>query len=254
MRTRKIALGLLICVCITSIVIADSIKYVPKGPNDTAEFEKGLYELLPIYAWGVYPSDKILSKGVSEKDLDPNTASRMSQYKEKIDIWLTRVLKEELKPNKFNRADWLGIRKLRGGTDYIVGKFVSTTKESATIEFQADDRNIALTINSPLLFVAEANELSDSQILDFITKILNIPQEKISKISVEKHFANLGGINICYGKMRCEWDERKSPLNEQDWWSYIPFWYVKGKIFVSISTIEGGKGNFPVSPKNTWSF
>jgi len=257
MKTHQITRGLLSCICITTALAANSIKYVPKGPKETAEFEKGLYQLLPGYVHGIYPKAAVLANGVSEKDLSPKNATRMIQYKKKIQTWLTRVLKIALKPEQLNKGDWLGIRKLHLDTDYIVGGFVSAAKGSTTyrdavVEFQADDRSIDLTITSPLLFAADANGLSDVQIRNLASKILNIHKKKVSRINVEKHFTTLAGIDLCYGKMRCEWNERKPDYSKREWWSYIPFWYIKGKMFVHISTIEWKKGELPASAKSTW--
>lgn len=264
MKTQKIALSVLNYICITSIVMANAIEYIPKGPKETEEFEKGLYKSLPVYICGIYPKGTILATGVSETNLPPEKAARLTQYKDKVEIWLTRILKKELKPKIFNRGDWLGIRKLRWDTDYIVGRFVGASEEfpykGAIVEFQADDRSMDLTITSPLLLTADANGLSDANILNFTSKILNIPQEKLNKIKVEKHFIAVAGIDLCNGKMQCEWDERDEKywstdeLVKRKWWSYIAFWYIKGKMVVHISTIDWEKGEFPASTKSTWVF
>ena len=261
MKTQKIALSALSYICITSIVMTNVAEYIPKGPQETENFEKGLYELLPGYVCGIYPKAAILATGVSEKDLPPESAERMTRYKEKIEAWLTRVLRKQLWPKRFDKSDWLGIRKLHWDTDYIVGRFVSIAEEptykGTIVEFQADGRSMDLTITSPSLFVADANALSDLQIRNFTSKILNIPQEKVNKIEVEKQFATLAGIDLCYGKMRCEWDERNwghEDLIKREWWSYIPFWYIKGKMFVSVSTIEWKRGERPASAKSNWAF
>jgi len=208
-----------------------------------------------------------LAKGVSEKNLPPENAARLTEYKKIIETWLTRVLHVELKPKQFNKGDWLGIRKLHWDTDYIVGRFVSAAEESlykgAIVEFQASDRSMDLTITSPSLLSADANGLSDAKILSFTSNILNIPQEKLNKIKIEKHFITVAGIDLCNGKMQCEWDERDErdekywscdELIKREWWSYIAFWYIKGKMVLSISTIEWRKGDLPASTKSSWEF
>jgi len=264
MKPEKIALSVLNYICITSIVMANAIEYIPKGPKETEEFEKRLYELLPGYVCGIYPKDAILAKGVSEKNLPPESAARLAEYKKIIETWLNRVLHVKLKPKRFNKGDWLGIRKLHWDTDYIVGRFVSASEEfpykGAIVEFQADDRSMDLTITSPLLLTADANGLSDANILNFTSKILNIPQEELNKIKIEKYYITVAGIDLCNGKMQCEWDERDEKywrpdeLIKREWWSYIAFWYIKGKMVVHISTIEWKKGDLPASTKSSWVF
>jgi len=257
MKSHQIIFRLVGCICITAGLAANSIKYVPKGPKETAEFEKGLYQLLPGYVHGIYPKPAILANGVSEKNLSSESSARIKTYKEKIQTWLTCVLRIELKPKQFNKADWLGIRRLHLDTNYIVGRFVSAAKASTTyggaiVEFQANDRSIDLTIASPSLFAADANGLSDGQIRNLATKILNIPKEKVGRIDVEKHFTTLAGIDLCYGKMRCEWNEKIPDYSKRKWWSYIPFWYIKGKMFFDISMIDWKHP--PATARGRWKF
>jgi len=261
MKSHQISRSLLCCVCITIGLAANcnSIEYVPKGPTETEGFEKGLYQLLPGYVHGIYPKASLLADGVSEESLSPQDAMRMTQYKKEIESWLNRVLRIELKPKQFSRPDWLGIRKLHLDRAYIVGRFTSPAKEAssyrdAVVEFQADDRSISLTMSSGLLFAADANGLSSLQISDLASKVLNIPHEKVSKIDVEKHLTTLAGVEVCYGKMRCEWNEREPDYTKRQWWSYIPFWYVKGRLFVNISTMAWKEKGLPASTKSSWVF
>ena len=257
MKAQKV-LELLSCILITSMAAAASPEYIAKGPRETEEFEKGLYEQLPVYLCGIYPRDAILGQGVSEGNLPPEIGERMKLYKKTIETWLTRVLVPGVKPAQFNRDGWLGIRKLRWDMNYIVGKFIGATKQApykgAVVEFQANDQSMELTVTCPSLLTADANSLSDAKILDFTSKILNIPEEKVSKTKIEKHFITVAGIDVCNGKMLCEWDPKHSPPEEREWWSHIPFWYVKGKFVLAVSIVDWKQGAPAKRRTGGWKF
>jgi hypothetical protein len=252
MKRIQITVIILICIFVANGTVAQTSEYVPVGSSETETFEKGLYGLLPVYVCGIYPKADKMKASVSWKNIP-------LKYTKKMGAWVNRVLKPELTPEQSDKSNWAGIRKIRWNQNYLVGRFVSSGKKgslykNASVEFQADDRSISLTITSDSLFPQDANDMSDTQILGSVIKVLNIPEDKTSKIDIEKHLCTVAGINVCYGKMRCEWNEKEPNDSEREWWSYVPFWYIKGKVFVHISTIEWKEGERPASATSTLEF
>lgn len=211
-------------------------EYVSSGPNETAALEEGLYECLPVYVCGIYPRADRMATGIGIEGVK-------EEYLDKVQTWLDRALTPGFMPTQVNKGGWVGITNLHWGIDYIVGKYSITRNDGAlangsTVEFQANDQTLGLTVISSYIFSVDAVKLKDGLIRDCVTNILKVPSDKVEKLDIEHHFKTIVDVNVCYGKIRCEWHERTSPQETRQWWSYIPFWYTKGKMFVAISTID----------------
>ena len=157
-------------------------------------------------------------------------------------------------PTELDPNNWLGVRKLYFNRNYVIGKFSSSSDPNTMMEFKGKYRILDITIHSKALFSKSASEMTSEKIKEIMTRILRIPREKTGKISVDSHIEKLADIDICYGKMFCEWSEKNNPFkSERRWWSYIPFWYMKGTIFVSITTVE--KDDLPhATIEERWPF
>jgi hypothetical protein len=245
MKINQTTRTLSVCIFVAAGTVSKASEYVPTGPAATANFEKELYNLLPGYVYGIFPKQEVLNRGVSKNDI-PLYWTQMTER------WLRQTLVPSLAPGPKTEIVMYGLPELRSSSDYIMGYYL-TDKNSelhSRVEFQATDRNLAITIfmNDK---IADINALSDEAILGILKKDTAVPEGKLSRISIEKTHKVLAGIPVCYGKMRCEFDERKDtgPDKEKNrqWWSYIPFWITEDKFFICISTIDWAKKKLPVS-------
>jgi hypothetical protein len=256
-RATRTCAAVLVWICVLCALspegLCDGDQYVVIGPPDTASIEKALCDLLPVYASGIWPREEKLSGAVKSSDINKNYISRIEES-------LGRVLKEDIRPTAslgvgdiYGTDKWVVVPELRWGSDFILGQFVSRNKEiQGNVEFQATDRDVTIAINSAKLFPSAGNDLDDTKVVEAICAILNIPQDKIGDLQIERHSAFLGDrkIPVCYGKIRCNWNERKPDDKTREWWSYMPFWIAKGKVCVSVSTIDWKKPDRPASGRS----
>lgn len=239
---RIISIGVAILLFLLTLqLMAESKKetYEPHGPAETAAIELALHKRLPVYAWGIWPrEDKF--EGAIEGDRLPK------RYINKLKIWLPRVLKKDFLPYEIKQNQWYGIRRLHACRDFVVGRF-QNSKQNTIIQFKANGVGLVITAISEQYFSEEIAQMTDVKIIKAVTKLLNYPEEKAQRITVEKHFEEVGKgaskILVCYGKLRdTGYDETKpaSPdgQNMRTWWNYIPFWITRGKICISTTTVK----------------
>lgn len=219
----------------------------PVGPRETERLEMELRNKMAGYNCAFWPRNEKLKNVVPGKLLP-------REYTDNIQIWLRRVLNPLLMSKELDPNNWVGARKLYFGRNHIIGKFYAGKDPNTLIEFKAAYRSLDITIQSKTLLNKSASEMTHEKIKEVIAKILSIPEEKKNKIEIDSHIEKLAGVDVCYGKMFCEWTEKSDPFKTQRrWWSYIPFWYKNGMMFVSITTVE--KGDLPQATcEERWSF
>lgn len=231
MKNVKIITYVIVAGLPLAVISAASKGYEPVGPAETALLEKALRNKMAGYNCAFWPRAEKLDKAILGKSLP-------KEYTDSIKKWLARVLQPDLVPKKLDPNDWLGVRKLYFNRNRIIGRF-PVADVNGVVEFKARYRGLSITIHSDMLFLTPASDMTSDKVTEMMTKILKIPEEKISKINIKSHIEKLANVDVCYGKMFCEWTETSSPFeSERQWWSYIPFWYMKGKMFVSITTVE----------------
>jgi hypothetical protein len=233
-RKKLLVSCMTLCLCY-NIGFSQQIEYEAIGPKETEQLEKELCNKMPGYNCAFWPRTEKLN------DALPGTIVP-KKYTDNIKNWLPRVLNSSLMTQQLDLNSWLGVRNLYFNRNCIIGKFYSVKDPNTLIEFKGAYRSLDITIYSTKLFNKSANEMSKEKIKDIITEILNFPQEKKDKIVLQEHIEKLADTDVFYGKLFCEWTLKSNPFEtKRFWWSYIPFWYTKGMLFVSITTVEGNE-------------
>lgn len=246
MYYKKTSLIVLLGILSTANVLLSSEpnNYIPRGPNEIANLEKGLYELLPTYVKGIYPKQEIIaSLSINEQNLKEDTQQRISGYKDDIEKWLKKVLVPELLPEEFDKNGWLCMHGLHWNNNYIIGRFSSSADNTnlykdANSMFQASRNKLAITVASDKICYFDPNTISDTELVSLILKILQIPKEKEQTIKIDRSLHNIDSTKLCHGKIRVDWDDEKSSIADRKWWSYIPFWYRAGTVYFDVYTID----------------
>jgi len=238
----------IVCMCFPCVAMDQQTEYVSHGPRESVELESALHGFLPGYTLGIAPRAEILERGMS-KDKIP------LPYVSKIETWISRVLRPEVKPNNPEEIVMLGIPKLHYNRDYIIGNIACDSCDASdrtkAVEFQADDRRMDLTIHSASVKVPQSGVWSGPEIVAVVTRFLDIPKAKIPHIVVDNHVATVEGIRMYYGRLQCEWNYLIPDDHKRcRWWSDIPFWMTDGIVYVSISTIDWEHGETPPVPVN----
>ncbi len=224
-------------------------KYVPSGEPNRVALEQALYDALPGYVRGIRPRAEILQRAIPKERLP-------ASYVKKVEERLKQVLRVKRKPKTHEDITMMGIPKLRWRSDFIVGYVPCDSCDAAdrsrAVEFQANFWAIGLTIHSQGVTVGDRGIPSAEEIVTIISRFLDIPQDKIPRITVERHVGEADGIRFCYGKLRCEWHESTPNESEQEWWSYIPFWMMDGTMHVDLPEVDWGPLGPPASANATW--
>lgn len=256
MKPGMLICSALVCFRVTGTASAEPRPYVPLGPPETADFERGLHKLLPVYADGVGICDSRWATGVKADRLSSKDAARLATYQTKIADWFDDIAVAELHPEKSKKATWPMFRKLRYRGTLILGRYSSRAADGpykgATVRFDASDRMLDLTVKSATLFSQPAEALSEGQLIEVLTKVLRIPVATIDEIVVDKRLDSVAGRQVCHGKAWCDWDDQP-PVQprawaDRKWWSVITFWYTKGQMFTSVYTWDFSSG----PPRRAW--
>lgn len=217
-------------------------EYAPVGPNATVAFEKSLFDLLPVYAFGVWPRIELYEKG----------SKPASHYISWVSKWVNRiVVRTPLKKDDFAKVkggefdndedlladDWRVCQELRFGNDFIVGHLYLNNPliTSKKMEFQVDTEQLILVASSEKF---RASSYNDQQIRKFLGQLLKIPEEVIPELKIESQNKRLedSGIVITYGEATWKFDKMNpTSTNDRRWWSYMPFWIANGKLCVAVS-------------------
>ncbi len=232
--------------CVISVVYGE-IDYKPTGPDQTVAFEKALLEASPGCVDGIFPRQEILNTGIPKNKILP-------RWIQMIETWLSKVLCPNYSPKPKTEITMYGLPELRWKSDYIVGYYLIIPEDSneltSRVEFQATDRDLSITIFM-VEKITDVNALSDDTVLQILEKYMAVPEDKLPKISIEKTHKVLAGVPVCYGKMRCEFHERRDIGPDKDkkrrWWSYMFFWITEDKFYISVSTIDWEKNGCPVA-------
>jgi hypothetical protein len=217
--------------------------FVLAGPPETASLEKELDKRLGGYAWGIWPRTEIIKSALLGKELP-------EQYIKRIREWLPIVIKKEYLPDKIDPNQFYGLPRLHGAGDFIIGE-LSNLKQDAVIQFQANGLGMVFTVTSEKYFPNDVNGISDAEIIQEITGLLNYPEDQIKSIKIDKKIEAMGDVDkkiiVCYGKLRSGgYDESKAPFrtpqgkmeNVPTWWNHMAFWIAKGKIFFSTTMVN----------------
>jgi len=220
--------------------------YTPHGSVSTQAFEVALYNLLPVYALGVEPSEE------KSRSAIPGEFLPQSYIHE-----ATRNIGMVLQPESMSRIpgglQFFGYRKLAWNTNVLIARY--TDREGRfTILFLCRARDLGIAVTSETLFPREASGLSQNDVIQSANKILNIPTDKLPKIHVWNNFAVLEGVPLSYGIMRCEWNELTPDVGQREWWSSVPYWITKGKMFVSVSTYDWKSHGRDASDEDPWKW
>jgi len=216
----------------TELIEKALLAYQYVGPKETEQLETALRRKMAGYNCAFWPRPEKLVNAVSGKDLP-------DAYKDNIQKWLPRILNPSLMPLELDPNDWVGVRNLYFSRNHIIGRFSPNNDPNTVIEFKAAYRSLDITIHSKNLFNKSASEITNEKIRNIFDSVLRIPSDKIEKIQKKSNVEKLANVDVYYGKMFCEWTEKSNPFtSERRWWSYIPFWYKEGTLFVSIATVE----------------
>jgi hypothetical protein len=227
--------------------LAASKDYQYVGSKETEQLEGAFRNKMAGYNCAFWPRPEKRMNAVSGKDLP-------EAYKDAIRKWIPCILNPSLMPIELDPNSWLGIRKLYFDRNYIIGRFSSGSDPNTIVEFKGSSHCLDITIQSKNLFDKLAGEISNEKVRGIISNIVRIPAEKFEKIEIKSNIEKMADVEVCYGKMFCEWTEKSNPFeSERRWWSYIPFWYKEGTLFISVTTIE--KDELPHATTNErWPF
>ncbi|MHC4867715.1 MAG: hypothetical protein ACYTEX_26895 [Planctomycetota bacterium] len=259
MSVVVVVLALLSCAQLMGKVEGPRFERV--GPAETARLEKTLWARLGVYAWGIWPSSEKLKGGIPSSKLP-------ERYLDRSKTWLGRILKEDLLPEVMEANEWRGLRKANGYNDFIVGQW-RTTSKTRTVKFRATGLLLVVTVVSEEYFPNGVSGLTDDDIIKAITDLVNYPEDKIKEITIEKQFEEMGEPNkkalVCYGKLRAPEPALTPPPKRRarprgtkpestvpepprqtrkkghpypTWWSHMPFWMTKNKIFFCSSMVN----------------
>jgi len=249
MRSREQLSSLLLGCILFSVGLASqqAYKYEPVGPKETEQLERRLRNKLTGYDSAFWPRPERLKDAVPGRLLP-------KAYTGNIRKWLPRVLDPALMPTELDPNGWIGVRKLYVDKNFILGRFSSATDPNTVIEFKGAYRNLNITVSSKGLFAKSAASMTTEGIRDVLTTVLRIPADKIDKMEFRNQAEKLAGVDVYYGKMWCEWSESSDPFTSvRQWWSYIPFWYTQGMLYVGVTTVEEGDRPHPTMEER-WPF
>ena len=220
-----------VCFWIALLFSADlyAEEYVPIGPSETVPFEKGLFHCTGGGVKGVWPSTATLTNAVPTDRLP-------AAYVQELKAWLDLVLRPQFKPVDTNAVEWKGLRNLHWNYNFIIGRW-ETAQQEATVEVQADEQGMGVSVVSAKLLNMKASEITDGDLRKLASLVLAIPEEKLDKIEIEKRVREVAGAPVCFGHMRCEWHERSGGVAPH-WWSGIGFWFINGKLFLGIGMVK----------------
>lgn len=220
---------------------AGGFVYQPHGISATEKFELGLYSLLPVYALGVEPRQELKDSALSNNAIP-------AEYQADVIKRLKRVLKTELLPPVLDDIQWSGYREFAWKTNSLITSYTCPKREMhVLLNCRSSDISVAITSNQ--LFNEGVADLTSGKIIESASRVLNIPSEMIPKI-VEQKETIIEGIPICYGVMRCEFDDTAPSIEPKEWWRRIPFWMIKGKMYMDIWTEE----YLRASVEDPWKF
>jgi hypothetical protein len=224
----------------------DGTDYIPHGVEATADFERALFDRLPVYSWGVAPSPDVAKTALTKSELPETTL-------EKARVNIQKVLSSDLLPAATDQLGLQGLAKLHWENNCLIGNW-TLPGNSGTCRVVSTPRNIGVTVISPSQFPDSPSELRDEKIIELAARVLDFPSETLTKFQVEKTVESLGGIPTVFGVLRCDYNERTSPTTSREWWSYIPFWMTQGQIFLHVSTFDWKSGDLPASSDSAWNF
>jgi hypothetical protein len=245
MRTHKILTNFFVLYIMSifsfSLMAGQNVNDVKsKGPSKLSLFKTPLRKRLPIYARGIWPDTKEFKESIVGKYLK-------SEYIKKLETWLPIIINKDFLPEKIDPTKWYGIPKPHEiRNSYILSQFYNKNSDTL-LQFQADGVHLGVTVTSEKHFAVDVRNITDGKIIQLMTKLLNYPEEKVSRISIEKYIQEIGDNEnktfVCYGRLRCEsFDETKAPKpngeNIRTWWNYIPFWIVDGTVSIHTTTVK----------------
>ena len=204
--------------------------YIPHGSASMEKFEMKLFELLPIYALGVEPRQEIIASAIP-RDAIPQS------YRNDVTERMKKVLKPDMMPPVLDNLQWSGYRKLAWRTNYIITTCADPEKELHVL-LVAGASGINVTVTSKIWFNEEVTSLTSEKIVESASKILRFPAERVPAIEVEHKETIIEGVPVCFGIMRCEFDDTAPLIQPKEWWRRIPFWITKGKMYMNIWTEE----------------
>lgn len=236
MKSRILLSSILLGCVLLSVGLANQpgSTWEPVGPPETEQLERELRHRMAGYDCAFWPRNERLKDGI------PGRLLRKT-YTDNIKKWLPRVLDASLTPAELDPNSWTGVRKLYFDRNFILGRFSSAKDPNTTIEFKGTCRKLGITIRSNRLCARPATDMTSEEIKEILTTALRFPADKADKIELKSKGERLAGVDVYYGRMYCEWTDSSSPFTSvRQWWSYIPFWYAQGMLFVSVTTVERG--------------
>jgi len=218
--------------------------YEVKGPDETAAMETSLRRRLGVYVCGIWPRPEILAGGLCGDKLSQKDVQQLQ-------TWLRRIVRKEYQPEKMDPNQWYGIRKLHFGQDYIIGQS-SMPAEDVVLQFQANGVGLRITSISQKIFPKGVDGITDANIIEAITSLVNYPQDMIQSIILEKKIEQMGEagkeISVCYGRLLSGGhNPNKPPVkprpdakveNLPTWCNHMTFWATKGKLFISTTMVN----------------
>lgn len=259
MKIGMLVCSALVCFRVNGTASAEPRPYVPLGPPETADFERGLDEIQPGYTLGVGLSDARWQTGQKATDLSPADAERLAHYQNSVAAWLAVILRAELQPAPSAKTEWPLFRKLRWDVNFICGRHQSQARDGpyqkAQLHFASTSFYLDLTVASETLFSVPAETMSDEEVIEAAAKVVCIPLER--DISVVKRVASVAGRTVCHGTIWIDLDEQAYNDNYypkgRHWWSMISFWYVQGRMNLGMCTWDFTR-NPPISTNTGWRF
>lgn len=172
-----------------------------------------------------------------------------AEYRANVIGRIKKVLQTGMMPPVLDHLQWSGYPQYAWRTNSIVTNYTTTDNElKVFLLCRASD--ISITISSDTKFGDEISGLTSEKIVASASRILNFPSEMIPKFVVEQKETTIEGIPVCYGVMRCEFDDTGPLIQPKEWWRRIPFWITKGKMFMNIWTEEYMRA----SEEDPWKF
>jgi hypothetical protein len=190
---------------------------------------------------GIWPSTESLKDAIAADKIP-------YKYIDRTKLWIKKTVKKNLLPDQISAAEWLGVPNLRWKYDYLLGSIKSDGKIG--IQFQASESEIGITFTGPILSQPLSDKLTEKDVVRIVSQYLQIPEEKKSAMRVAVASSQIGDETIYHGVAKCEWNDIDTLGNR--WWSFIPFWIKKDKLFVSLFTVDWAANEKPPAVK-TWN-
>lgn len=219
--------------------------YHPHGASIEKQLEQDLFNLLPVYALGIEPRQEVEERGIPASSI-PRVY--INQTRKRIERILHASLMSVI---DMQALRWRGYANYAWRTDYLIGRSEESSQEVALV-FVCAAKEVNIIASSNHLFSIPPTDLDPSEVVDFVGKILSVPSGILPLMEVQIKTKTINGTPVAYGIIRCEWNELTPRIGTREWWSYLPYWYTNGKLFLSVADLYPENDPSPATSLDPW--